>query len=72
MKHRFWRQGACRGEANGFGAQGIKPNLLDKEHGRLEDRRLWCTPTAPQILGLAGAAQVIRIERLVDELPAGG
>lgn len=44
---------------------------MDKGHGRIEERRLWCCETQPQTLGLAGAAQVIRIERIVDEVRRG-
>lgn len=34
---------------------------MDKEHGRIETRELWCAPTDPQEIGLAGVAQVARI-----------
>ena len=34
---------------------------MDKDHGRIETRRLWCAPTAPQEIGLAGVAQVVRL-----------
>jgi predicted transposase YbfD/YdcC len=34
---------------------------VDKEHGRIETRELWCAPTDPQEIGLAGVAQVVRI-----------
>src|SRR3974390_1600435 len=44
---------------------------LDKNHGRIEDRRLWCQPILPQQVALAGAAQLIRIERRVDTVRKG-
>lgn len=44
---------------------------MDKGHGRIEVRRLRCRETEPPTLGLAGAAQVIRIDRLVDEVRRG-
>lgn len=34
---------------------------MEKEHGRLDRREIWCTPTEPQTLGLAGVAQVVRL-----------
>jgi predicted transposase YbfD/YdcC len=34
---------------------------LGKEHGRIELREIWCAPTDPQTIGLAGVAQVVRI-----------
>jgi predicted transposase YbfD/YdcC len=34
---------------------------VDKDHGRIETRELWCTPTDPKTIGLAGVAQVARI-----------
>jgi predicted transposase YbfD/YdcC len=34
---------------------------VDKDHGRIETRELWCAPTVPQDIGLAGVAQVVRI-----------
>ena len=39
---------------------------MDKEHGRIETRKLVCCPIDPATLGLAGAAQLIRIERDVQ------
>jgi len=39
---------------------------VDKGHGRIETRSLWCCPIDPSTLGLAGAAQLIRIERDVQ------
>jgi predicted transposase YbfD/YdcC len=48
---------------------GILPpqaQTLDKEHGRIEDRKLWCVPIDPATVGLAGAAQLIRIQRHVQ------
>jgi predicted transposase YbfD/YdcC len=44
---------------------------VDKGHGRIETRRLWCQPISPSTLGLAGAAQLIRIERDVEHLRRG-
>jgi predicted transposase YbfD/YdcC len=37
----------------------------------VEDRALWFCETEPQTLGLAGAAQLVRIERKVDEVRRG-
>jgi len=34
---------------------------VDKDHGRIETRQLWSTPTDPGTIGLAGVAQVVRI-----------
>jgi predicted transposase YbfD/YdcC len=34
---------------------------VDKDHGRIETRHLWCAPTDPKTMGLAGVAQVVRI-----------
>jgi predicted transposase YbfD/YdcC len=34
---------------------------VDKDHGRIETRQLWCVPTDPKTMGLAGVAQVARI-----------
>jgi hypothetical protein len=34
---------------------------VDKDHGRIERRELWCVATDPKTLGLAGVAQVVRI-----------
>jgi len=34
---------------------------VDKEHGRIETRELWGTPTDPREIGLAGVAQVVRL-----------
>jgi predicted transposase YbfD/YdcC len=36
---------------------------VDKGHGRIETRSLWSLSIDPSTLGLAGAAQLIRIER---------
>jgi hypothetical protein len=44
---------------------------LDKEHGRIERRRLWTCPLTPQDVALAGAAQLIRIERHVQTVRRG-
>ena len=34
---------------------------MDKDHGRIETRELWCAGTDPKTVGLAGVAQVVRI-----------
>jgi hypothetical protein len=34
---------------------------VDKDHGRIERRDLWCADTDPKTIGLAGVAQVVRI-----------
>ena len=34
---------------------------MDKDHGRIERRQLWCAPTDPATMGLAGVAQVVRL-----------
>lgn len=34
---------------------------MEKAHGRIDLRELWCTATEPQTLGLAGVAQVVRV-----------
>ena len=39
---------------------------LDKTHGRIEDRQLWALPVDGATVGLAGAAQIFRIDRKVD------
>ena len=44
---------------------------VEKNHGRIEDRALWVCQVDPQTLGLSGAAQLVRIERKVDEIRAG-
>jgi len=44
---------------------------MNKDHGRVEDRRLCCCPIEPQTLGLAGAAQLICVRRIVDTMRKG-
>src|SRR5437016_2404025 len=44
---------------------------VDKGHGRIEQRDLWCQPVTPATLGLAGAAQVIRVDRHVETIRRG-
>jgi hypothetical protein len=44
---------------------------INKDHGRIEDRALWVCPVEPQTLGLAGAAQLLRLERKVDTVRRG-
>jgi predicted transposase YbfD/YdcC len=39
---------------------------VDKDHGRIETRELWCVPTDPKSTGLAGVAQVVRIHSQVQ------
>ena len=39
---------------------------MDKDHGRIETRELWCAPTDPKTIGLAGVAQVVRIHSEVQ------
>jgi predicted transposase YbfD/YdcC len=39
---------------------------LDKTHGRIEERKLWALPVDGATVGLAGAAQIFRIDRKVD------
>ena len=34
---------------------------MDKDHGRIETRQLWCAGTDPKTIGLAGVAQVARL-----------
>lgn len=46
-------------------------HTIDQGHGRVEERTLWICQTDPQTLGLAGAAQVLRLERKVDEVRRG-
>jgi hypothetical protein len=41
---------------------------VDKDHGRIETRELWCVPTDPKSLGLAGVAQVVRIHCHTQEV----
>lgn len=44
---------------------------MDKEHGRVDTRTLVCCPINPSTIGLAGATQLIRIERDVQFLRKG-
>jgi predicted transposase YbfD/YdcC len=44
---------------------------VDKGHGRIEARRLWVLEVDGATLGLAGAAQLIRIDRQVQILRKG-
>ncbi|MFI5104409.1 MAG: hypothetical protein ACHP79_05755 [Terriglobales bacterium] len=44
---------------------------MDKGHGRIELRQLWCAPTDPAAMGLAGVAQVVRIHRHTQYLRKG-
>lgn len=39
---------------------------MGKDHGRIETRELWCVPTDPKTVGLAGVAQVVRIHAHVQ------
>lgn len=44
---------------------------MEKGHGRIETRRLWHCLVAPEDLGLAGAAQLIRVEKHVQRVRRG-
>ena len=44
---------------------------MDKGHGRIETRKLWSLAIDPSTLGLAGAAQLIRLERQVQTVRQG-
>jgi len=44
---------------------------VDKEHGRIEERQLWCVAIDPSTVGLAGAAQLICIRRRVETIRQG-
>jgi len=44
---------------------------LDKGHGRIESRKLWVLTVDGATLGLAGAAQVFRIDRQIQTLRQG-
>jgi predicted transposase YbfD/YdcC len=44
---------------------------VDKDHGRIETRQLWCASTDPATLGLAGAAQVVRLHCHTQHLRQG-
>ena len=44
---------------------------MDKDHGRIETRDLWCARTSPKTLGLAGVAQVVRIHSHTQEVRRG-
>jgi predicted transposase YbfD/YdcC len=44
---------------------------LDKGHGRIERRELWCASTDPATVGLAGVAQVVRIDRHTEHVRKG-
>jgi hypothetical protein len=44
---------------------------VDKGHGRIETRKLWSLAIDPSTLGLAGAAQLIRLEREVQTVRQG-
>lgn len=45
--------------------------MIDKGHGRIEERRLWVLEVDGATLGLAGAAQLIRIDRKIQTLRKG-
>ena len=49
----------------------LRPRTLDKDHGRIETRELWCAPTDPKTMGLAGVAQVVRIHCHTQEVRQG-
>ena len=44
---------------------------MDKGHGRIEHRQLWCQATDPQTIGLAGTAQVVRLRRHTQQVRKG-
>ena len=44
---------------------------MDKDHGRIETRKLWCVPTDPKTMGLAGVAQVARLHNHTQLLRRG-
>lgn len=44
---------------------------MDKDHGRIETRQLWCACTDPKTIGLAGVAQVVRIHCHSQEVRQG-
>ena len=44
---------------------------MEKGHGRIETRKLWSLEIDPSTLGLAGAAQLIRLEREVQTVRQG-
>ena len=44
---------------------------MDKGHGRIERRELWCVATDPATIGLAGVAQVVRLHRHVQHVRQG-
>jgi hypothetical protein len=44
---------------------------VDKDHGRIERRELWCADTDPKTIGLAGVAQVVRIHCHTQEVRQG-
>ena len=44
---------------------------MDKDHGRIETRELWCVATDPKTMGLAGVAQVVRIHCHTQEVRQG-
>ena len=49
----------------------LRPRTLDKDHGRIETRELWCVPTDPKTMGLAGVAQVMRIHSHTQDVRQG-
>jgi predicted transposase YbfD/YdcC len=46
-------------------------STLNKDHGRIECRELWCAATDPKTIGLAGVAQVVRIRCHIQEVRKG-
>jgi|ERR1043166_393277 predicted transposase YbfD/YdcC len=44
---------------------------LDKGHGRIEERKLCVQPTDPETIGLAGARQLLRAERIRQTIRKG-
>lgn len=44
---------------------------MDKGHGRVEGRQIWCQAVDGATIGLAGAAQIFRIDQQVEYLRRG-
>ena len=44
---------------------------MDKDHGRIVTRKVWCVATDPKTLGLAGVAQVVRLHNHTQEVRQG-
>ena len=44
---------------------------MDKDHGRIVTREVWCVATDPKTLGLAGVAQAVRLHNHTQEVRQG-